>query len=93
LLFGPCKVVIKKSSVEERQSSSGVPSEQLVESWALRGRLRRWSCELSWQSSCEKKTLRVLQYSDIWSELFSETDIVPVFKSVARKRIMKTAID
>jgi hypothetical protein len=29
-LFGPCKVVIKKGSVENRQSSSGVPSEQSV---------------------------------------------------------------
>jgi hypothetical protein len=26
-------VVVKKSSVENRQSSSGFPSEQLVESW------------------------------------------------------------
>jgi hypothetical protein len=31
-LFSPCKVVIKKSSVENSQSSSGVPSEQLIES-------------------------------------------------------------
>jgi hypothetical protein len=30
-LFGPCKMVIKKSSIEKNQSSSGVPSEQLVE--------------------------------------------------------------
>jgi hypothetical protein len=28
-------------SVEKRQSTSGVPSEQLVESWASQGRLRR----------------------------------------------------
>jgi hypothetical protein len=28
-------VVIKKSSVEKSLSSSGVPSEQLVEGWAL----------------------------------------------------------
>jgi hypothetical protein len=27
------KVVIKKSYIENSQSSSGVPSEQLVESW------------------------------------------------------------
>jgi hypothetical protein len=32
-------VGIKKSLVENRQSSSGVPSEQLVESWALQERL------------------------------------------------------
>jgi hypothetical protein len=32
----------KEELVENRQSSSGVPSEQLVESWALQGRLRRW---------------------------------------------------
>jgi hypothetical protein len=32
-LFSPCKVVIKKSSVEHSQASSGVPSEQLIESW------------------------------------------------------------
>jgi hypothetical protein len=31
-LFGPCKVVIKKSSVENRQSSTGVLSEHLIES-------------------------------------------------------------
>jgi hypothetical protein len=31
--------------VENRQSSSGVPSEQLVERWALQRRLRRWRCE------------------------------------------------
>jgi hypothetical protein len=31
-LFGPCRVFIKKSSIENHQSSSGVPSEQLVES-------------------------------------------------------------
>jgi hypothetical protein len=37
-LFGPCKVVIRKSSAENSQSSSGVPSEQLVENW---GRLLR----------------------------------------------------
>jgi hypothetical protein len=40
-LLGPCKVVIKKSSAENNQLSSGVLSEQLVESWALQGRLRR----------------------------------------------------
>jgi hypothetical protein len=55
-LFGPCKVVIKKSSVENRQSSSGVPNQRLVESWALQGRLRRWRYEFSWQSDCEEKT-------------------------------------
>jgi hypothetical protein len=44
-LFGPWKVVIKKSSVENRQSSSGVPSEALVESWALKVRLRSWRYE------------------------------------------------
>jgi hypothetical protein len=32
-LFGPCKRVMKKSSVENWQSTSGVSSEQLVESW------------------------------------------------------------
>jgi hypothetical protein len=31
-LFGPCKVVITKSSVENRQSSSGASSWQLVRS-------------------------------------------------------------
>jgi hypothetical protein len=38
---GPYKVVVRKNSVENRQSSSGVPSE----SWALQGRyeLRKWS--------------------------------------------------
>jgi hypothetical protein len=51
---------LKKSSLENRQSSSGVPSEQLVDSLALQGRLRRWRYELSWQSGCEEKTLRVL---------------------------------
>jgi hypothetical protein len=30
----------KESSVENRHSSFTVPSEQLVESWALQGRLR-----------------------------------------------------
>jgi hypothetical protein len=35
----------KEELVENRQSSSGVPCEQLVESYALRGRLRRWRCE------------------------------------------------
>jgi hypothetical protein len=38
-------VVIKKSLVENRQSRSGVPSEQLDESSALQGRLRRWHYE------------------------------------------------
>jgi hypothetical protein len=47
-------------SVENRQSSSGVPSEQSIESWALQGRLRRWRYEFSWQWGCEEKTLRVL---------------------------------
>jgi hypothetical protein len=32
-----CKVVVKKNSLENRQSSSGAVSEQLVESWALQG--------------------------------------------------------
>jgi hypothetical protein len=59
-LFGPCKVIMKKSSIENRQSSSGVPSEQLVKSWALQGRLRRWRYEFNWQSGCEESTLRVL---------------------------------
>lgn len=31
-LFGPCKMFIRKSSVENRQSNSGVPREQLVQS-------------------------------------------------------------
>jgi hypothetical protein len=86
-------MVIKKSSVEKRKSSSRVPSEQLVESWVLQGRLRRWRYELSWQSGCEEKTFYVLQYSDIWSVLLREIVIVPVFKTVTRKRIMGTAID
>jgi hypothetical protein len=30
---------------------------------------------------------------DIWSVLFSETAIVPMLKSVARKRLMETVID
>lgn len=34
-------MVIRKSSVENRQSSSGVPSEQLFVSQALKGRQRR----------------------------------------------------
>jgi hypothetical protein len=42
ILFGPCKAVTKKSSVKNRQSSSGVPSEQCVQIWALRERLGRW---------------------------------------------------
>jgi hypothetical protein len=46
--FGPCEVVIKKISVENRQSPSGVSSEQLVESWAL-------------QSGCEENTLCVME--------------------------------
>jgi hypothetical protein len=61
-LFGPWKVVIKK----RRQSSSRVASKQLIESWALRGRLRWWRYELSWHSGCEE-ILRVLLYSVIWS--------------------------
>jgi hypothetical protein len=32
----------KEEFNENRKSSSGVPSEQLVEIWALQGRLRRW---------------------------------------------------
>jgi hypothetical protein len=36
-LCSPSKEVIKKSSLENRQSNSRVPSEQLVESWALQG--------------------------------------------------------
>jgi hypothetical protein len=52
-LFGPSKVVMKKSSVENRQSSSGVPSEQLVDSWDLQVRLRRWRYEFSWQLGSE----------------------------------------
>jgi hypothetical protein len=44
-LFGSCEVVIKKSSAENRQSSSGVPSEQLVEIWALQEWPRRWRYE------------------------------------------------
>jgi hypothetical protein len=32
----------KEDLVENRQSSSGVPSVQFVESWALQGRLGRW---------------------------------------------------
>jgi hypothetical protein len=59
-LFGPCKIVIKKSSVENRLSSSGAPSEHLVESWALQGRLRRWFYMFSLQSGCQEKCLRVL---------------------------------
>jgi hypothetical protein len=35
----------------------------------------------------------VLQYSDIWTVLFSETVVVPLFKSVAKKRMMETVID
>jgi hypothetical protein len=34
LELGPCKVAIKKSSVENRRSNSGVPNEQLVENLA-----------------------------------------------------------
>jgi hypothetical protein len=34
-LFGPCKAVIKKKLFESRHSSSGVQSEQLIESWTL----------------------------------------------------------
>jgi hypothetical protein len=34
-------VIIKESSVKNQQSSSGIPSEQLVEGWPLQGRLRR----------------------------------------------------
>jgi hypothetical protein len=37
----------KEELVENRQSSSGVPSEQLVESWDLQGGLRRWRYEFS----------------------------------------------
>jgi hypothetical protein len=36
---------MKKSSVENQQSSSGVPIEQIVESWALQERLRTWRYE------------------------------------------------
>jgi hypothetical protein len=35
----------KEDLVENRQSSSGAPSEQFVESWAVRKRLRRWRHE------------------------------------------------
>jgi hypothetical protein len=38
-------MVLKKNSVENPQSSSGVPKEQLVETWALQGRLGRWPYE------------------------------------------------
>jgi hypothetical protein len=38
----PCKIIIKKSSLENR---SEVPSELLVESWVLQGRMRRWRYE------------------------------------------------
>jgi hypothetical protein len=37
----------KEEFVENGQSSSGVLSEQLVESWALKWRLRRWRYEFS----------------------------------------------
>jgi hypothetical protein len=43
-LYGPCKMVVKKSSVENLQSSPGFPREQLVESWALQGK-PRWRYE------------------------------------------------
>jgi hypothetical protein len=40
---------VPKSYLEEiwryGQSSSGVPSEELVESCGLKGRLRRWRCK------------------------------------------------
>jgi hypothetical protein len=38
-------VVIKKSTAENRQSSSGVPSAQFVSSWALQRRLGSWRYE------------------------------------------------
>jgi hypothetical protein len=33
---------------ENQQSNSGVPSVQLVESWALEGSLKRWRYEISY---------------------------------------------
>jgi hypothetical protein len=47
-------VVVKNNSVENLQSSSRVPSEQLVESWAPQRRLRRWRYEFSWLFSCQQ---------------------------------------
>jgi hypothetical protein len=46
---------VAKMNDSESAVSSGVPSEQLGESWALQGMLR-WRYELSWQSRCEEKT-------------------------------------
>jgi hypothetical protein len=41
----------KEELIENQQWNSGVPSERLVESWALQERLRRWRYEFSWQFS------------------------------------------
>jgi hypothetical protein len=62
------------------QSSSGVPSEQLVESWAAQGNLRRWSHEFR----CE--VLTIVQWRDHGSWGIC-------VKFVARKRLVKTAIE
>jgi hypothetical protein len=81
-LFGPCEVVINKSSAENSQSSSGVPSEGLVESWALQGRLRRdgaiveLTVAKSWVSGCSPGSI----------DVSTEPEESPLLEAVARER-------
>jgi hypothetical protein len=71
----------KEELVENQQSSSGVLSEQSVESWALQGRLIRWLYDFR----CGVLTSWQRRYHGSWS-----FDCV---KSVARKRLVETVID
>jgi hypothetical protein len=96
VFFSVRAVVIRKSSVENRQSSSGVPSKQLVESWALQGRLRRWRYEFrcwvltsgqrrdrgSWKISIVK-----VRYQETSSEHTAEK--WPLLRALTKQRLVK----
>jgi hypothetical protein len=70
----------KEELVDNRQSSSGVPSEELVESLALQGRLRRWRYEFR----CEVLT------SGQRRDVTTEAEETPLLRFVTRKRLVKT---
>jgi hypothetical protein len=65
----------KEELVENRQPSSGLPSEQLVESWALQGRLSRWRCEFR---------------CGVLIGVATEAEESPLLRFVTRKGLVKT---